>query len=156
MTLQEKIISEILSAEEYIELQDEIAIGIFNILFGNKNIIDNLKNNYIFISTNDKKINTKIINWNIDEFETDISDAIDNSLNFRGSCNAIGFDDPLMLVINVRDFNIYEIIAVDMNDNTEVVFIEQGKYVKKMERETFQSGPRTYGNRYKYTYRGNV
>ena len=157
MTPREEIISKILSEEEWFELNDEAAVEIFNALVENKHVVDNLKNNYMFIDNGDKKINTKIINWNINEFETDaISELTDGSLDFRGSCDVVGFDNPLMFVIKVRDFIIYEVWAVDMDDNTEIAFIEQGKYVRRMERETFQSGPQTYGNKYKFIFGGNV
>ncbi len=157
MTPREEVISKILSEEEWFELNDEAAVEVFDVLVKNKHIVDNLKNNYLFIDNGNKKINTKIINWNINEFETDsIEEMVDGSLDFRGSCYAVGFDNPLMFVIKVRDFLIYEAWAVDMDDNTEIAFIEQGKYVRRMERETYQSGPQTYSNRYKFIFRGNV
>jgi len=157
MDKEQQIILEIFSLKEYIEFSDElIVVKIFNALIENKNVFNNLKNNYIFINTGDKKFNTKIINWDIYALDADSEEFVNGVMNFRGSCNLLNFDDALMLSIKIENFKISEIWAVDMDDNTEVAFIEQSKYVKRMERETYKSGPQTYSNRYKFIFRGNI
>ena len=131
MTPREEIISELMSQEEWFELVDDAAVEIFNALVENKDIMNNLLTYYTFVDNGKKKINTKIISWEINEFETDaVTELVDGSLDFRGSCNIVGFDDRLMLVIKVKDFRIYEVWSIDMDDNTEIAFVEQGKYVR--------------------------
>lgn len=157
MTSREEIISELLSQEEYFELNDEAAEEIFDILVENKTVMDKLLIYYTFIDLDKKKINTKILNWKIYNFESDVETELSNGiLEFNGACDVVGFDNSLKLKIKTENFNICEVWAVDMDDDTEIAFVEQGQYIRKMERETFQSGPQTYGNRYKYIPRGKV
>jgi len=156
MSIREEIILKIFSLKEYIEFSDELAIEIFNTLIENKNVFNKLKNNYVFIDTGDKKFNTKIINCDIYELNADSEEFVNGVMTFRGSCNLLNFDDALMFSIKIENFKISEIWAVDMDDNTEVAFIERSKYVKRMERETYKSGPTTYSNRYKFVFGDNI
>jgi hypothetical protein len=156
MTSREEIISKLLSQEEWFELFDESAVELFNILIKNKNIMDNLLKYYTFINDDKNSINTKIINWQINMFENSIKELVDGLLSFEGSCTVIGFDDKLRLKIKVENFKIYEVWAIDMYNDTEIAFVKQDKYVKRMEKEIFRSSPGVYNSRYKYIFRGNV
>ena len=136
---------------EYYDWYDDEANFIFNVLVNNIDAFMNILNTTITLKENNNIDRFTPIEFEIISTDTDaIEEMIDGSLTFDGS---VRFSDrkDFRLGIRTRDFNIFDVVAMNMDDNTEVVLVDNGKIVKAMERTSTKNG-RTISHGYKYTY----
>lgn len=139
-----KIIEVIMSSNEnniffhssgYVEIRDDTANRLFHFLF--EDVVDKVdrvlfKNRYY-----------ELLILNPDEIEADsIEEFVDGSFNVMGSGKVSGFEDKLMLNIEIKNFKIKSLWLTDLESSTEIPFIENGRLVSSLIKRIYNNNTR--------------
>jgi len=154
MEKYEKIIEVIMSSngseifphsDGYVEIQEDTANKLFQSLFGD--IVN--KVNRVLI----RNKYYKLLTLSPDELEVDSTDDFANgNFSFMGRGTVTGFDDPLMLNIKTEKFKIHNLWLTNIEDSTEIPFVEKGRLVLSMVKRPIHNNDGSEGSRYTITY----
>lgn len=132
-------------SDGYIEIQEDTANKLFQTLFGDITS----KVNQVKI----RGVSYRLFTLEIDELEVDSADDFSNgSFSFMGHGIVSGFEDPLMANIRTKNFKISDLWLTNMEDSTEVPFVDKGRLVVSMIKSSVYIDDRSQGSRYKITY----
>jgi len=140
--------------DDRIEFGDEEAIELFELFALNIDVFERLLGNHSIRldkgETGDKYFSPTT--YRIYSCETDeVVDLLNGSFVFEGSIDFTQFDGSLMLSIQMRDFKIYNVWAIDDRNDDEIAIIDSGYIIKELGKEQYKTGPQTYDSRYKFT-----
>jgi hypothetical protein len=146
-----EIVKQLFEAKDYIEFVDDDAdILVKNLVLNFKRVLDAVMNKPVLV------INQRARNYTPEYLEIqqvdsdDILELADGSMHITGSIDFKEEDDPFRLIINTRNFNIYDMDAYSMDDD-EVIMVEKGKAVKSIRVESIKNG-QSISTRYKFTF----
>jgi hypothetical protein len=146
-----QLIKKIFELNDYIEFIDDDADVLAKTLVLNfQQVLDAIMNKPVLV------INQRARNYTPEYLEIqqvdsdDILELADGSMHITGSIDFKEEDDPFRLIINTRNFNIYDMGAYSMDDD-EVIMVEKGKAVKSIRVESIKNG-QSISTRYKFTF----
>jgi len=89
-------------------------------------------------------------------------ELLDGSMHFTGAVYLRGFDDPIALFIDTKNFKVYDVSGANMGghedlpEDFELLMIDNDKLIASVNTKSIPTGPNSTGTKYGKRYKGSI